>query len=112
MSKDHLCSGTPLIFLGRLARGAMATALVISSSLIMLLRGNFTFRGLGRVDEVEDEDSHNKGAEGVEEDVAEAHRGARAASTACWELFGWVRHVPVSSCGSDDECWADLRRCT
>ena len=28
---------------------------------------NFTFRGLGRVDEVEDEDSHNKGAEGVEQ---------------------------------------------
>ena len=25
-----------------------------------------------------------------------------------WELFGWVRHVPVSSCGSDDEFWADL----
>jgi hypothetical protein len=20
-----------------------------------------------------------------------------------WELFGWVCHVPVSSCGSDDE---------
>ena len=48
----------------------MATALVISRSLIMFFCRYFAFRGLGRVDEVEDEDSHNKGAEGVEEDVA------------------------------------------
>ena len=93
ISKDHLCSGTPRIFFGRVVRGAMATALVIRRSLIMLLWRNFPFRGLGRVDEVEDEDSHNKGAEGVEQDVAEAHRGARAASTACWGLFAclWQR---------------------
>ena len=42
----------------------------------------FAFRGLGGIDEVEDEDSHNKGAEGVEQYIAEAHGGARAASTA------------------------------
>ena len=40
----------------------------------MLLRGNFTFRGLGGIDKVEDEYSHNKGAEGVEQYIAEAHR--------------------------------------
>ena len=48
----------------------------------MLLCGNFTFRGLGGIDKVEDEYSHNKGAEGVEQYIAEAHGGARAASTA------------------------------
>jgi hypothetical protein len=40
----------------------------------MLLCGNFTFRGLGRVDQVKNEDAHDEGAEGVEEEVAEAHR--------------------------------------
>ena len=44
----------------------------------MLLCRNFPFCGLSGVDEVEDEDSHNKGAEGVEQYIAEAHRGARA----------------------------------
>ena len=59
----------------------------------MLLCRNFTFRGLGGIDEVEDEDSHNKGAEGVQDNVSQAHRGARAASTACWGVccFTWQR---------------------
>jgi hypothetical protein len=48
----------------------MATALVTSSSLIMLLCRYFAFCRLSGIDEVEDEDSHNKGAEGVEQNVA------------------------------------------
>jgi hypothetical protein len=36
----------------------------------MLLRRYFAFRGLGRVDQVENEDSHNEGAEGVQDNVS------------------------------------------
>ena len=55
----------------------------------MLLCGNFTFRGLGGIDKVEDEYSHNKGAEGVEQYIAEAHRGPaprrrRAGAVCCY----------------------------
>ena len=40
----------------------------------MLLRRYLAFRGLGRVDQVKNEDSRNKGAEGVQQYIAEAHR--------------------------------------
>jgi len=41
----------------------------------MLLRGDLSFRGLGRVDQVKNEDADDEGAEGVEQNVAEAQRG-------------------------------------
>ena len=89
---------------------------------------DLAFCRLSGIDEVEDEDADDEGAEGVEQYIAEAHRWRgrlthrrralgvssssgsmsrpakrQAAAVGRWELFGWVRHVPVSSCGSDDD---------
>ena len=84
-SKDHLCSGTPRIFedigAGRHGHDARYQWELNHASL-----PQFSLSGLGRVDQVKDEDADDEGAESVRRTCL-GPSGARAASTACWGLF-------------------------